>query len=184
MVKNAITFLFLSLFLIAVCACGKNAEPVEITKELSFSDISAEDWEVIDFINQNSDCVFDLLGEMDVTEHEPGAPYTDISEEGHVKSYGFYIEEKQAVIRTQIVLNGVSERNILGVHNGDTIGAARDILEKAGFTCVEEASFNSSLDLITYSIGIVELSILVEKDENNADAGVIESVSITIRMNI
>ena len=120
---------------------------------------------------------------MNITEKEPGVPYTEKSDDATVSSYGFFVEEKQAIIRTQIGLNRMSARNILGVHNGDTYKEARELIEKSGFTCVEKSSFNSGLMLVTYSKGVVEISMLVEKDENTdtiAEDARVDSINVVI----
>lgn len=183
-----ILFLMISGILgIVVGACGKSVEVQEMGNELMLSEITAMDLEVIDYVNENSDYVFTLFDEMDITEKEPGVPYTEKSDDANVCSYGFFVEEKHAVIRTQISLNGTSDRNILGVHNGDTYKEARELIEKSGFTCVEKSSFNSGLMLVTYSKGVVEISMLVEIDENTdeiAEDASVNYINVTIPVDV
>lgn len=181
--------MIIAMFSVVVVACGKDSEIEEQDKTLTYVEITDKDLEVIDNVNQNSNYVFALFEEMDVTENEPGMPYTEESDDATVHSYGFYLEEEQAIIRTQINLNGPSDRNILGVHIGDTYKDARELMEKAGFTCTNKRPFNSGLMLETYSVGIVEISILVTKDESNnsnesVDDDIIQSISITIPLDI
>jgi len=177
--------MIVAMFSVVVAACGKESEIDTTDKELPYVQITDKDLEMIDYVNQNSDYVFALFEEMDITENEHGMPYTEESDDATVHSYGFYLEEEQAIIRTQISLNGPSDRNILGVHIGDTYKDARELMEKAGFTCTNKRPFNSSLMLETYSAGIVEISMLVTKEERNnsnesVDDDIIQSINITI----
>ena len=181
--KKILFFMITGILGILVAACGKNVEVQETENEVRFLELTTLDWEVIDYVNENSDYIFTLFDEMNITEKEPGVPYTEKSDDATVSSYGFFVEEKQAIIRTQIGLNRMSARNILGVHNGDTYKEARELIEKSGFTCVEKSSFNSGLMLVTYSKGVVEISMLVEKDENTdtiAEDARVDSINVVI----
>jgi len=73
------------------------------------------------------------------------------------------------------------------VHNGDTYKEARELIEKSGFTCVEKSSFNSGLMLVTYSKGVVEISMLVEIDENTdeiAEDASVDFINVTISVDV
>ena len=73
--KKILLLMISGIFGIVVGACGKNVEVQETGNELMFSEITDLDLEVIDYVNENSDYVFTLFDEMDITEKEPGVSY-------------------------------------------------------------------------------------------------------------
>lgn len=169
-------------------SCGKSSQTateVENTGEeestIEFSDLTEEDFKIVDSVNNNSDYEFILLDEMNVTEKEPDAPYTEETADGNVESYGFYVGEKHAVIRTQINLLGQSEYNILGIHNGDTYKEAIDKLEKEGFSLIESNPFGSDYTRTIFEKGVVKIRLRTKKiNEESIDDDTIEIIGVSV----
>ncbi|MBR1622362.1 MAG: hypothetical protein IJ675_00410 [Pseudobutyrivibrio sp.] len=114
-------------------------------------------------------------------EKEPDIPYAEESSNGAVESYGFYIEEEDAVIRTQITISKKTDENIMGIKTEDSYDNAKKILEKAGFKWISDDSFKSSMISSTFVKGKISISILTEKTEaGDINNGMIYSVGVSI----
>jgi len=168
---------------IIIGACGDNSRISEDVN-ISFSDLTAEDIEIVAFVNENSDYEYVLLDEMAVTEKEPDAPYTEVSDDGNVECYGFFVAEKKAIMRTQINLKGQSQYNILGIHNGDTYQDAKTILEGEGFKLLENNPYGSDYTRSIFEKGAVQIRIRTKKiNDEKLDDDTIETIGVSVPVN-
>ena len=186
MMKRNRLFLFVSIIILTmVSACTKDTSvkgnEMDMQKEQLSLELSDSDLETIEFINSNSNCDLKLMERMAVDEKEPDIPYAEESSNGAVESYGFYIEEEDAVIRTQITISKKTDENIMGIKPEDSYDNAKKILEKAGFKWISDDSFKSSMISSTFVKGKISISILTEKTEaGDINNGMIYSVGVSI----
>ena len=126
-----------------------------------YSDLSDDDFELIDYVNTHSDYVFTLLGEMKNGSimQDVGNLYGESSDDLLVDSYGVYLGEFDKVITTQINISDESDYNILGVHYGDTYKVAKEILENEGFECVKDTNYGKSFTYTSYEKGCVNIFV-------------------------
>jgi len=181
-------YLFLILILITIfTGCGKK----EI-ESVYYSELTAKDLELIDYINNNSDCYFKLLDEMGKNNpseevlayiklgHEESEPETN-----NVTSMGDYVKAEDKYFVTSIVIKKPSNYHILGIHYGDTYKDAKDILKKEGFKCTFSAVYPNYAYLV-YSKGIVTVLLNVDKEDRNPekliDTDTISEVQVNIAM--
>lgn len=175
-IKGIFTLIMLGIGAIFLISCGKQKN-----EKIRYYELKEGDFNTIEYVNENIDCGYKLLEEMDATEKSVEAPYTDISESGDVKSYGVYINEKNAALRTAIDIKNESESTIFGVTYGDKYGAARERIEDAGFELEEEELFNSDLTTITFKKGIVRICLQVKKEgEAGIEDDVIEVIGVSL----
>ena len=160
-------------------ACGKsNDDEVSV----SYSELKADDMEIIDSINQNLDCEFKLLEEMNVDEKSAEGPYTEFSSGlGEVKSYGVFVSEKDAPIRTGIYIIKDSDYSIYGIKYGDTYKTAKELVEKSGFTLLKEEPFNSNTTSLTYSKGIAKIVMEIDyTNKNSFEDGSVSRIGVSL----
>jgi hypothetical protein len=172
-----ILLIFVFLLGIMMTGCGKK------DSKISYSKLKENDLETIDYINQNSDCYFKLLDEMNVTDKSPDAPYTESSPGyGEITSYGVSVSGKDAPIVTEIYINNKpSEYNILGVCNGDTYKDARSELEAHGFKWDADESFNSYTTVSSFSKGTIKINLYTDSSEsNNTDDNVVFKLGVIV----
>ena len=161
----------MSCVLLPACSKTKNVE-----ESIVYSELKADDMELIDNINQNIDCNFKLLEEMDVDGKPDEGPYVEYSPGyGEVKSYGVDVPEKNAPIRTNIyIIKSSDDYSIFGVKYGQKYTKAKELVEQAGFTLIKEGSFNSNTYALTYAkeIAYIEMEIEYEYGETFEDGNV------------
>jgi hypothetical protein len=150
-------------------------------KSISYSDLRTKDIELINNANQNIDCELQLLEEMGVTEKPAEGPYCEYSSgNGEVKSYGEYISEKNAPIRTSIYIIKQSNYSIFGVKYGDTYTEANELIKSAGFTLASQEPFGSNTAL-TYSNGIVSVEMEIANEYGDRfESGTVNRIGVKI----
>ena len=164
---------------VLLSACGKdNNEEVSVL----YSELKTDDMEIIDGINQNLDCEFKLLEEMNVDEKPYEGPYAEFSSGlGEVKSYGVFISEKNAPIRTGIFIIKDSDYSILGIKYGEKYESAKELVEKAGFTLLKEEPFNSNTTSMTYSKGIAKVVMEIDyTNEKSFEDGKVSRIGVSL----
>ena len=162
--RKIVILLIIGILCVQNVACGMSDD-----NEITFSDLKSEDMEIIEYVNQNSNCGCKLLDVMEVKEKSAEAPYTELfGDYGEVKSYGNYIKEEDSVIRTSINIIKSSEYDILGIRYGDKYKDARESLEKAGFVWIEEKPFGSNYTVSYFKKGIV----VVDFENKNTKTGI------------
>ena len=184
--KNKISICALTILVgILFAACGKKEAPEEQDEYKAYAELSAEDWEVIDYVNQNIDCEFKLLEEMRVKEATDEGFYTELSPgRGEVRGVGDFIPEKDAPIRTKIYLEKPSEYNIFGVKYGDKYKEARELIEKSGFIWNEERPLGDT-KITTFKKGIVSVELWsYQSDRENEDSEEISRISVSVGLEV
>lgn len=145
----------------AINGTGNDTDKDDDSSEITYSDLTEEDFELIEYVNTHSDYVFELLGEMENGHvlQEVGDLYNENSEDLLVSSYGVYLNEFDKVLITQINLSDESDYNILGVHIGDTYKDAKEILENEGFQCYDEVNYGKNNTYTSYAKGCVKIFV-------------------------
>ena len=155
-----------------------------------YSELTSEDRELIDYINQNSACYFKLLDEMGIKESseelKTAIRYTHSEIEPETKavtSMGVYVKSKDELFVTYICVNKKSEYYILGIHYGDTYKEAKKTIENAGFKCVLNNVY-SNYALIEYTKGIVTITLEIDKQNLHSrkcdDDDKVSEISVSI----
>lgn len=183
--KFKILYISIIVFFV-ICACGKKQEE----RVVQYSELSSEDRELIDYVNQNSNCYFKLLDEMAKTQSseeikkEIRRTHTEIDfETKAVKSMGAYVKSEDKLFVTYICVNNETEYNILGIHYGDTYNEAIRKIENAGFKCVLNNVY-SNYALIKYNKGIVTVTLDIDKQNLHSrkcdDDDKVSEISVSI----
>ena len=150
-----------------------------------YSEITDEDWETIDYVNENSDYYFTLMEKMDedkCIEYLDGAEqYGEKTEGGEVDSCGEKIYTKNAIFRYAIILRKPSDYHILGIHQGDTYAEARDLCEAAGFVWSSESPLYNERTETIYLKGNVHICVVTfNTEEEVMDGDKIDSIWVVI----
>ena len=177
--KSFLRAAILVVLCVSLAGCSKKEESRTLYTAIP------EDYETIDHVNENSDYKFKLLEEMNdpYVIADVGSLYGEdyIDDDYYINSYGIYVSDKDAILRTQISIGKSQKGHILGVQKGDTYKEAKSRFEDAGFTCKSESPFNSNTFRIVYSKGIVNISILTDKnDTDSTEDDVINSLGVNV----
>lgn len=176
--------LVMALFL---CSCGSNEKPKSAYDHegVKYSDLTEEDFATIDYVNQNSDMIFELMGEMQAVSDPMEGPHCEW--EDGLECEGAYVQAEGKIFRSYIRLkSGSSGHHILGIHCGEKYKNAKEKLEKAGFIWECDEFFNSYLNISCFSKGnvIVHLWVTSESpyEKDVLDDDLIQEVDIYIPM--
>jgi transcriptional regulator with XRE-family HTH domain len=140
-----------------------------------YSEITPEDWEVIDYVNKNSNYGFSLMEKMDENTCFQYMDVPNLYGEDRpdmlIDSQGTKIFSENAIFRYMISLRKPSDYHILGIHQGDTYQQAKELAEAAGFVWTDESGLYGNRTETTYSKGNVSIVVCTNnsksKDKSN-----------------
>lgn len=130
-----------------LCSCGSNVDGENKKSAydhegVTYSDLTEEDFATIDYVNQNSDMIFELMGEMQAVSDPMVGPHCEW--EDGLETEGAYEQAEGKIFRSYIRLERDNAgHHILGVHCEDNYKDAKAMLEKAGFVWECDEFFNS-----------------------------------------
>lgn len=203
MIKRALcTLIVFNILFVSACANAENKDKTasyvagmeesstshvtndeyDVNRTITYSEVTKEDLETIEYVYQNSDCVFKLLDEMVSPQIGEEGPCFEIGGDNmEIECYGVRANEDGDLLRFSVTLMGASDYHILGVHNGETYRQARQKIEDAGFTWEEDRFFNSNTKWIIFTKGNVEVSFMAEESgEDGIDDDVIDYIDVKI----
>ena len=170
-----------------LCSCGKseNENQKEARGYIYYSEITAEDWDTIEYVNKNSNYPFTLMEKMDTTKcfQYGDVPnlYGEASENSEVDTQGKKINSEDSIFRYNIILRNPSDYHILGVHQGDTYKDAKEAAEKAGFTWTSESEMYGDRTITLYSKGNVYIRVVTfNSKEDGMDSDEIDTIGVLV----
>ncbi len=152
-----------------------------------YSEITAEDYETMEYVDKNSDYVFSMMDEMDTNDPfcgqylDVGNLYGEKTEDGNVDSQGTKIDSQGAIFRYSIFLRDPSDYHILGVHPEDTYKEAREAIENAGFTWESDSPLYGDRTDTIFKKGNVGIRVTTyNTKEEGMDNDIIDSICVYV----
>jgi hypothetical protein len=178
--------LLATLCIILLCSCkSANKKGVFDYDAVTYADLTEQDFQTIDYINQNSNIGFEFMGVMDDIDDPLVGPHTDFIQ--GIDCEGAYDTDEDKVFRNYIRYSQpITGLNVLGITIGTKYCDAKEILENAGFTWDARETFNSNTNMSSFSKGnvVVRLDVSSESayDTNILDDDEISQVTLSIRL--
>ena len=152
-----------------------------------YSEITAEDYETMEYVDKNSNYVFSMMDEMDTNDpfcfqyQDFGNLYGEKTEDGNVDSQGTKIDSQGAIFRYSIFLRDPSDYHILGVHPEDTYKEARETIENAGFTWKSDSPLYGDRTDTIFKKGNVGIRVTTyNTKEEGMDNDIIDSICVYV----
>ena len=148
--------------------------------------ISDEDWETIEYINQNSHLDIEFMKPLEDVEIDTSqnvfSSYHEVGENSLAIGTGYYVSELNGMYLSFVEINSNDkESDIIGIKNGDKYPEAIRKLQGQGFNFAEEKSINGNYMITSFKKGKVEIMFYYRADEKIEKSDyTIENVSVRI----
>lgn len=186
MKKYYLVALLVTLCFTMLCSCKFiNKKSVFDYDAISYAELTDQDFQTIDYINQNSDIYFKFMGVMHGIDDPTIGPHIEL-EQG-IKCEGSYDTDENKVFRNYIrFYQSIPGRNVLGITIGTKYSDSKKALEDAGFEWYASQNFNNYENLSRFSKGnvIIILGVSSESpfEKNILDDDEISEIEIRIHL--